>query len=180
MALGGTTQPLVDVVGVLELTAAWAWFLHRLVEGTYLAIPVLVVGGLGLRVDALVALEAALVLHLVLAHDLRAPAAAEALVGPLAVLVAVHEELGLRFFCLRLLARLVTDIVYRLAVTVIDALHDDAVRLVRLLVLCALVLIVAHPVRLLVFVQLTAHVLIDRLCLNDLGIYARRFYSAVH
>ena len=115
MALGGATQPLVDVVGVLELAAAWAWFLQNSVEGTYLAMPVLVVDGLVLRVDTFVALVAVLDLEPVGAHDSRTAAANEAFVGPLAILVAVHEELGLRLLLLRLLAWLSANIVLRLA-----------------------------------------------------------------
>ena len=89
---------LRDVVDVLELAAAWARFLHRSVESTYLAIPVLVVVGLALRVDALVALPTALVLHLVDADDLWTALADEALVSPLAALVGVLKELGERLF----------------------------------------------------------------------------------
>ena len=112
MALGGAALPPADRVGILELAAAWARLLHRSVEGTYLAVPILVVSGLDLRVDALVALVTALLLHLVLAHDPRAAAAAEASVGSLAVLVAVHEELGHRILLHQLLTRLVADIAF--------------------------------------------------------------------
>ena len=98
VALGGAMLTLRDAVGVLELAAAWARLLHRSVERTYLAVPVLVVVGLALRVDALVALPAALVLHLVDADDLWTALTDEALVGPLAALVAVLKELGERLF----------------------------------------------------------------------------------
>ena len=146
VALGGAVLPLGDVVRVLELAAAWARLLHRSVEHTYLAVPVLVVVGLALRVDALVALPAALVLHLVDADDLRAALADEALVGPLAALVAVLEELGELLFRICLLDRLVADIVLRLVEVLIHVQEYDAVLLVLQLVLRALVLLAAHPV----------------------------------
>ena len=112
MALGGAALPPADRVGILELAAAWVRLLHWSVEGTYLAVPILIVSGLDLRVDALVALVTALLLHLVLAHDPRVAAAAEASVGSLAVLVAVHEELGHRIFLLQHLTRLFADIAF--------------------------------------------------------------------
>ena len=146
VALGGAVLPLGDVVRILVLAAAWASFLHRSVELTYLAVPVLVVVGLALRVDALVALPAALVLHLVDADDLWAALANEALVGPLAALVAVLEELGELLFRLCLLDRLVADVVLRLVQVVGHDLERDAVLLVLQLVLRALVLYAAHPV----------------------------------
>ena len=142
VALGGAVLPLGDVVRILVLAAAWARLLHRSVEHTYLAVPVLVVYGFALGIDALVALKEALVLHLVNADDLRAALADEALVGPLAVLVAVLEELGDRIIWLHLLDRLVADIVLRLVEVVIDDLERDTVRLV----LRALNFIVAHLV----------------------------------
>ena len=146
MAFGSAILPLGDVVGVLELAAAWARLLHRSVEHTYLAVPVLVVVALALRVDALVALPTALVLHLVDADDLWAALANEALVGPLAALVAVLEELGQLLFRICLLDRLVADIVLRLVEALIHVQECDAVLLVLQLVLRALVLLAAHPV----------------------------------
>ena len=105
---------LLDGVGVLVLAAARASFLLLLFERTYLAVPVLVVNGLAPRVDALVALKDALVLHLVDADDLRAALADEALVGPLAVLVAVLKEFGELRLRICLLDRLLAYIILRL------------------------------------------------------------------
>ena len=146
VAFGSAILTLGDVVRVLELAAAWARLLHRSVERTYLAVPVLVVVGLALRVDALVALPTALVLHLVDADDLRAALADEALVGPLAALVAVLEELGELLFRLCLLDRLVADVVLRLVQVVGHDLERDAVLLVLDVTVGALVLYAAHPV----------------------------------
>ena len=139
---GGAMLTLGERVGVLEHAAAWARLLHRSVEHTYLAVPVLVVVGFALRVDALVALPTALVLHLVDADDLWAALANEALVRPLAIIVTVLEELWELLFRLCLLDRLITDVVVRRFHVVIRDLELDTVHLVLQVVLRVLMLFV--------------------------------------
>ena len=108
MALGVAVQPLGERVGLLELAAARARLLHRSVARTYPLIALLVAVDATLRLDAAVALPAALDLDLVCADDPRATAACEALVRPLPTLVAELKELGqLRLLLVGLLAAFV-------------------------------------------------------------------------
>ena len=103
VALRGPVDPPLELVGVLQLAAAEAGSLLGLVVLSYLLVTLVVAlyafyllldGAEPL--DAAGALPDALGRHLVEYDSLSAPLAAERLVAPLAVAVAVHEELGLR------------------------------------------------------------------------------------